>query len=264
VGTSGGARPADVLRLVSYNVHDLRDDRDAVAHVLRSMRSDVALLQEVPRRWFERPRVSRLARECGLRWSSGGRPSGGTAVFVSRRVDLVAATAFRLPVRGPFTRTRGAAFATVELGGARLTAVSVHLPLQPAQRVSHARIVRARLAAHPPTGSGPTSLVVAGDLNEPPGGPAWAVLGAGLRDAAASDGREPAPTFTARRPERRIDAVLVGPGARVGSVRVPGAAVGTDRGAGGDGPWPDVTLQDLWSASDHLPVVVDLLLGSGG
>jgi hypothetical protein len=47
-------------------------------------------------------------------------------------------------------------------------------------------------------------------------------------------------------------------------VRVPGSAVGTDRGAGGDGPWPDVTLQDLWSASDHLPVVVDLLFGSGG
>lgn len=253
------ARRGNLLRLVSYNVHDLRDDRDAVAHVLRSMRCDVALLQEVPRRWFERPRVSRLARECGLLWASGGRPSGGTAVFVSRRVDLVAATAFRLPVRGPFTRTRGAATATIVLDGARLTAVSVHLPLQPARRVSHARIVRARLAAHLAEGGGPASLAVAGDLNEQPGGPAWAVLGAGLTDAAAADG-EPAPTFTARRPTRRIDAVLVGPGARVGSVRVPGSV-----GGGvdvGDGVWPEVTPEDLVSASDHLPVVVDLLLGS--
>jgi endonuclease/exonuclease/phosphatase family metal-dependent hydrolase len=253
-----GARRADLLRLVSYNVHDLRDDRDAVAHVLRSMRCDVACLQEVPRRWFERRRVSRLARECGLRWASGGRPSGGTAVFVSRRVDLVAATAFRLPVRGPFTRTRGAATVTVDLGGSRLTAVSVHLPLRPAQRVSHARIIRARLAANPAAGRGPTSLVIAGDLNEPPGGPAWATLGAGLTDAAAADG-EPAATFTARRPARRIDAVLVGLGARVGSVRVPGSV-----GGGLDGVWPGVTPDDLWSASDHLPVVVELLLGSGG
>jgi endonuclease/exonuclease/phosphatase family metal-dependent hydrolase len=255
------ARRGDLLRLVSYNVHDLRDDRDAVAHVLRSMRCDVACLQEVPRRWFERPRVSRLARECGLRWASGGRPSGGTAVFVSHRVDLVAATAFRLPVRGPFTRSRGTATATVDLAGARLTAVSVHLPLEPAQRVSHARIVRARLAAHLAGGSWPTSLVVAGDLNEPPGGPAWEVLGAGLTDAAAVDG-EPAPTFTARRPVRRIDAVLVGRGLRVGPVRVPGSV-----GAGADvadGVWPEVRPEDLWSASDHLPVVVDLLLGSGG
>jgi endonuclease/exonuclease/phosphatase family metal-dependent hydrolase len=253
-----GARRADLLRLVSYNVHDLRDDRDAVAHVLRSMRCDVACLQEVPRRWFERPRVSRLARECGLRWASGGRPSGGTAVFVSRRVDLVAATAFRLPVHGPFTRTRGAAIATVDLGAARLTAASVHLPLQPAQRVTHARMVRARLAANRAAGEGPTSLVIAGDLNEPPGGPAWAALGYGLTDAAAAHG-EPAPTFTARRPVRRIDAVLVGPGARVGSVRVPGSV-----GVGVEGAWPGMTRDDLWSASDHLPVVVDLLLGSGG
>jgi endonuclease/exonuclease/phosphatase family metal-dependent hydrolase len=261
VAGTHGARRGDLLRLLSYNVHDLRDDRDAVAHVLRSMRCDVACLQEVPRRWFERPRVSRLARESGLRWASGGRPSGGTAVFVSRRVGLVAATAFRLPVRGPFTRTRGAATATVDLDGAALTAVSVHLPLDPAQRVSHARIVRARLA-DAAGGSGPTtSVVVAGALNEPPGGPAWAVLSAGLTDAAAADG-EPAPTFTACRPTRRIDAVLVGPGVRVGSVLVPGS-VGAGVDVGG-GAWSEVTPEDLWSASDHLPVVVDLLLGSGG
>jgi endonuclease/exonuclease/phosphatase family metal-dependent hydrolase len=38
-------------------------------------------------------------------------------------------------------------------------------------------------------------------------------------------------------------------------VRVPGAGAGT---------WPDVTSEDLAAASDHLPVVVDLLLGSAG
>ena len=184
-------------------------------------------------------------------------------MFVGRRVDLLATTAFRLPVPGPFTRTRGAASATVGLDGARLTAVSVHLPLQPAQRVRHARMVRSRLAASTAAGAGTVSLAIAGDLNEPPGGPAWAVLGAGLTDAAVADGSEPAPTFTARRPRRRIDAVLVGSGVRVGSLRVPGST-GGPAGGGRAGMWPDVTPHDLWSASDHLPLVADLLLGSDG
>jgi endonuclease/exonuclease/phosphatase family metal-dependent hydrolase len=248
VDAAAGASSGPRLRLVSYNVHDLRDDPDAVAHVLRSLRCDVACLQEVPRRWFERPRTSRLARECGLRWVSGGRPSGGTAVFVGRRLDLVASDAFRLPARGRFSRRRGAATATVDCDGSLLTAVSVHLPLRPDERVSHARIVRARLAARAELGRATASLVIAGDLNEPPDGPAWAVLASGMTDAGTAHGAAPAPTFSARRPRRRIDAVLVGSGARVDRVvhDVPG-----------------VTVDDLRSASDHLPVAVDLLLSSG-
>lgn len=249
--TSGDGVP---LRVVSYNVRDLLDDRDAVAHVLRTLRCDVACLQEVPRRWFQRPAVDRLARETALRWASGGRTSGGTAVFVGRRVDLVHAQAFRLPVPGPLTRTRGAATATVAIDGAGLTAVSVHLPLSAAQRVAHARTVRARLAAAPAFPGGPTSLVVAGDLNEPPGGGAWSVLGAGLVDAAVLGGAAVS-TFTARSPRRRIDAVLVSPDVVVGAVDVPGSG---DAGAGA--LQLDVSLDDLRSASDHLPVVVDLWL----
>lgn len=241
------------LRVVTYNVRDLLDDRDAVAHVLRSLRCDVACLQEVPRRWFQRRAVDRLARETALRWASGGRASGGTAVFVSRRVTLAHAHAFHLPVSGPLTRTRGAAAATLTIDGATLTAVSVHLPLSPAERVTHARIVRTRLAAAPALAGGATSLVVAGDLNEPPGGDAWGVLGAGLEDAAALSGVA-APTFTARNPRRRIDAVLVSSDVAVRAVHVPGSG-------GDDGP--DVSLDDLRSASDHLPVVVDLLLARG-
>jgi endonuclease/exonuclease/phosphatase family metal-dependent hydrolase len=76
-----------------------------------------------------------------------------------------------------------------------------------------------------------------GDLNEEPGGPTWARLTSGLVDAVAA----PRPTFTARRPRRRLDAVLVSPG-----LRVTGSAVRRD----------DVTRR----ASDHLPVVVDLAL----
>ncbi|HET8614062.1 MAG TPA: endonuclease/exonuclease/phosphatase family protein [Actinomycetales bacterium] len=237
--------------MATYNVRDLRDDRDAVTAVLRSLRCDVLCLQEVPRRWFERSSVSRLAREAALRWVCGGRPSGGTAVFVSRRVDVLDHVAFRLPVPGPFTRTRGAAAVTVALDGASLTAVSVHLPLDSELRETHARIVRARVAAQPTPAADAGCLVLAGDLNEPPGGPAWAVLGAGLRDVGAGPGA--APTFPALRPRRRIDALFVGDGPRVTDVRVPGSA-----GAATAADEP--SLEDLRSASDHLPVVIDLVL----
>ena len=75
-------------------------------------------------------------------------------------------------------------------------------------------------------------LVIGADVNEEPGGPAWAALAEGLRDAA----RDCGPTFPLREPRRRIDALLVDPRLQVVSVEVPR-------------PGP---------MTDHLPVVVDL------
>jgi endonuclease/exonuclease/phosphatase family metal-dependent hydrolase len=241
-----------LLRLLSYNVHDLLDDADAVAHVVRSCRPDVACLQEVPRRSVTGRRVRRLARETGLRWTAGGRGSGGTAVFTSPRVDVLAASAGRLPVAGPFTRTRG--YALARLSG--LTVVSVHLPLRAAERVAHAELVLDVLRGQP------QPWVVAGDLNESPDGAAWSVFGAALLDAfggtpagtSASGPAEPgAPasglTYPARAPRRRIDAALVSPGVVVERCVVASAD-------------EHLSPADLQAASDHLPVLVDLRLNS--
>ncbi len=93
---------------------------------------------------------------------------------------------------------------------------------------------------------GPGPYVVAGDLNEAPGGPAWRVLTAGLADGAAEVGVEGSATFPARGPRQRIDAVLAT--AAFVSVRVPGIEDGVDPA-------------ELATASDHLPVVADLRLG---
>ncbi len=228
---SDGARP---LRLLTWNVHDLLDDADAVAHALRSCRPDVACLQEVPRRPLTRHRVRRLARESGLRWVAGGRGSGGTAVFAGRAVDVLVGRSASLPVRTPLTRTRGYALARVRLAGsAPLTAVSVHLPLREGERLAHVRQVLAEV--------GPGPLVVAGDLNEPPSGPSWALLQRTLLDAGA-DGP---PTYPARDPRRRIDAVLVS------------ADVGVEQ-IGVAGPEQGLWLADLRAASDHLPVLATL------
>jgi endonuclease/exonuclease/phosphatase family metal-dependent hydrolase len=126
-------------------------------------------------------------------------------------------------------------------GGPAVTVVSVHLGLDPAERVRQARMVLDQLPA-----IGPAPYVIAGDLNEPPGGPGWEVLGALVQDVAPTG----EPTFPARAPRRRIDGVLASAGMVVHSARVVGAADGAD---------PD----DLVAASDHLPVVADLVVRSG-
>jgi endonuclease/exonuclease/phosphatase family metal-dependent hydrolase len=208
------------LRVLTYNLRDLKDDGSAVARVIRAVRPDVACLQEVPRHPFSGHRIGRLADSCQLLWSGGASSaSGGAVILTSIRVDQRAAQSGRLPVGGTFTRSRGYAAAVVALpGGRSVTVASVHLILQPQERERHARILLDRLRAF-----GPAPYVVAGDLNEPPGGPAWRVLGVAVRDAA----------------------VLVSPGLVVHSVRV----VGPDDG---------VAAADLRAASDHLPVIADL------
>lgn len=227
----------DAVRVVSYNVRDLLDDRDAVAHVVRSCRPDVLCLQEAPRRPLTAHRLRRLARETALRWVCGGRASGGTAVLVHPRLEVVDAEAHQLPVAGRLTRRRGYATASVRTPeGGELTAVSLHLSLRDDERVRHVGAVLDRLSA---TGR---ALVVAGDLNEGPGGPAWDALGRGLTDAGAAGA---ALTYPARAPRHRIDAVFVSGGVEVVDVHVAGAVERLDA---------DV----LTAASDHLPLVADL------
>jgi endonuclease/exonuclease/phosphatase family metal-dependent hydrolase len=84
------------------------------------------------------------------------------------------------------------------------------------------------------------AAVLAGDLNEPPGGPAWQALADVVHDPGAGS----APTFSARHPRRRIDAVLAAPGLEV-----------LDYG------WPPgVAEEDVLMASDHRPVLATIRL----
>ena len=235
---------ASQLRLVGYNVRDLLGDHDAVAHVIRVCRPDVLCLQEAPRRPGTLRRTARLARETGLRQVTGGQGSGGTAVLVHPRLDVVAAEADRLPVAHWWTRTRGYALARVRLpDGAELAVCSVHLPLHAEERLEHMGRVRTRLEAE---AQGP--VVVSADLNEPPGGPSWTAFGDLCRDAVEVRRGGPVsdlPTYPARAPRLRIDGVLVSPGVRVLALRPAGADLG-------------LTAADLAAASDHLPLVADL------
>lgn len=242
-----GAMP--VLRVMTYNLKGLKLDAAAAAAVVRAADPDVVGVQEPPRGPLGRWRLRRFARDAGLRVAVGHGGARTTALLVARRAASVeGARAVRLPWFGPRERRtawtrRGYALATVE--GVRV--VSVHLSLDRLERARHLTRILAEVRASP----GP--CVVVGDLNEQPGGETWGRLGELLRDAHGDapggaggagpvDGRvEPARTFSAVRPRRRIDAVLAS------AELVPRAAHVPDDDA-------------ARRASDHLPVVADLEL----
>ncbi len=108
---------------------------------------------------------------------------------------------------------------------------SVHLGLDADERVRHAEVVRELVAAY----QGERG-VIAGDLNERPGGRAWSTLSHGFGDPGRT---ADAPTYPARGPASRIDVVFVPDGVDATSRVVTGPAV--------------------VAASDHCPVVVDVV-----
>ncbi|NMR19787.1 endonuclease/exonuclease/phosphatase family protein [Cellulomonas fimi] len=216
--------PVGRLRVMTYNIKGLTLDEDALVQVVRSVAPDVLGVQEPPRALRGRRRLRTFARRCGLRVAVGGGGARTTALLVSEHVAVTGAGARRLPWRLGQVR-RG--FCVARVDGV-LVAV-LHLALGAHERGRHLDRVLREIDRE----TGPR--VVVGDLNEQPGGEVWGRLTRHLRDAV-----EPAaPTFSARRPRRRIDAVLISPDLRV----VEATVLRDDR---------------TRRASDHLPIVVDL------
>lgn len=223
------------LRVLSWNVHGLRDDTGALARIVRHLDPDVMCVQEAPKYFRWRARCAALARELGIVYVTGGGSTGGTALLAHLRVDVTAAEEVCLSRQWGWP-DRGVAAASVARGGAELVVTSIHLPLDAQQRLAHAR----RALAVTRGVGGPYALV-AGDINERPGGQAWQLLAeGGLRDLGPGSG----PTFPADDPNRRIDGVLATSGVEVVDYRVVEAA-GVER------------------ASDHRPVLVTVSVPVG-
>lgn len=224
------------VRLLTYNVRSLRDDTAALVRVLRAHEPDVVCVQEAPRFLLSSWQLRRPARQAGLGYVCGGRSAAGPALLAAPEVRVRTRAAYRF-AKAPGLHRRGVAVAQLEVGGVELTVASMHLGLRPDERVRNIADVAAVLAGST------TPLVLAGDVNEPPGGPAWEALAAlGLRDAYAVAPRGGELTFPAALPRRRIDGIFVGPGLEVVSCGVPTDLAGTD----------------LTSATDHLPVLAVL------
>ncbi len=216
------------LRVLTFNVRQLRDDPAAVREVLATSGADVVAVQEPPRGPRGAGRLRRLAGAAGFGAVVVGGGTRTTALLVRDGLSVTGRRAVRLPWRPGRTR-RGLAVADVE--GVRV--VSAHLSLVPAERARHlVRLLRV-VASAPGRG-----CVVAGDLNEDPDGPTRQTLVLHLHEVTTAAG----PTFTASHPRRRLDAILVSRGVTATRVHVVGP--------------PELVRR----ASDHLPVVADLHL----
>ena len=220
---------AEPIRLLSWNIWKLFGDPLAVHRVLRSAEPDLVCLQEAPAMPWSTWQLSALARASGLTLVAGGRSGAGNAMLCSSRLQVEEAEAFRFRPLNRWIQRRGAVLASVGLsGGPQVQVAGVHLSLDPGERHAHVKELVARLSANR------LPSVVAGDLNELPGGPSWQALAVVATDPAP----DAAVTFTVARPRKRIDVVLTGPG--IETVEY--------------GQWqPD--LRDAGLASDHLPVL---------
>jgi endonuclease/exonuclease/phosphatase family metal-dependent hydrolase len=254
----------ELLRVVTWNVHDLFDAEDTllppgadddvlssfaaeeklarVAAVLLRLDADVVLLQE----------VENLALAEGLAERAGypaarlveGRDPRGIDVAALSRLPVVAYVSHRADVGtdGRPLWPRDCVELHVASGGRRVVLVASHLSSalsdDGTRRTEQA--ARLRAIADAVRAAHPDALVVAGgDLNDAPGSDALAPL---LADGAWTDPL-PAGTGTWASGSRR---------ARLDYLLVPRPAVGAVLGASA------VTGDDVAAASDHLPVALDL------
>ena len=225
------------LRLLTYNIHGLRDDADAVSEVIRACAPDVVCIQEAPRflRW--RSKRAAIAREAGLVVATADRPAG-LMLMTSLRARVLSSH-FTLLSKRPQLHQRAVCAAALDVGGVEWHVASVHLSLSDDERAEHLPEIWAALDVR---GDGP--LVVAGDVNEEPHGPVWAGLSSRLVDAWAVSSTGSGHTYSAAQPHKRIDGVFVDPRIEVVECRA------VDH------------LPEVVAASDHLPVLAVLRYSS--
>jgi endonuclease/exonuclease/phosphatase family metal-dependent hydrolase len=221
------------LRVLSYNVHGLRDDRAALIELVRDLDPDVVIVQEAPRRFRWRHKCAALADDFGMVVAVGGLPSLGNLLLVSLRVRVHETWCLRYPLT-PGRHLRGAAFARCSVRGGRFTVTGSHLATDARERPDQAaRWKEALMAVEGP-------LIAGGDLNEGPGGGAWRTVADGLVDTAGTVA-SPTLTFPATLPRLRLDGLFVSPDIDVSRYEV-------------------IETEQARRASDHLPVLAELVL----
>ncbi|MGW4891130.1 endonuclease/exonuclease/phosphatase family protein [Kitasatospora sp. NPDC004240] len=234
-----GPDGSERVRLLSYNIRSLRDDRHALARVIRACAPDLLCVQESPRYWRPEGQAAWLARSTGTVVLAGGGRTAAGPLLLGRPGVRVLAVRDRLLPKTRGLHARGFASALVRVGGSvPFSVTSCHLGLDAGERYGQFGLLLDQVGEREPG-------VVAGDLNEHPDGPGWRLLTGRLTDAhlAAPWGG----TFTSvpENPYQRIDGVFTTPGVRV-------LACGVPQGL------PGVADADLLAATDHLPVLAVL------
>ncbi|MGW0086473.1 endonuclease/exonuclease/phosphatase family protein [Streptomyces sp. NPDC003393] len=257
-GGAASAAPPVPLRVANYNIHagageDGVFDLDRTAGAIRSLHADVIGLEEVDVHWGARSDFTDEAEELAERLhmrayfapiydlppTSEGEQRRRYGVAVLSRYPVIAAENHEItrlstqvpdPVPAP---APGFAEVTVQVRGTFVHVYATHLDYRSDPSVRRAQVddMLGILAED----RGPKVLV--GDFNAEPAAPELSRLWGPLVDAASQGGR----TYPAIDPVKRIDLVTVSP-----DVTVTGAHVAET------------------AASDHRPVVADLLLHRRG
>jgi endonuclease/exonuclease/phosphatase family metal-dependent hydrolase len=240
------------LRVMTYNIRYGNGNLAGTAAAIRASAPDIVGLQEVDVHWAERSsfldqatalgqqlqmqvRFARIYQLAGAQTQDPPREFGVALLSRFPIVDWSNHVITRLstqetnPVPTPLP---GFMEATIDVRGVKIRVFDTHLDYRSDPRVREQQVKE--MLAYIGEPSSPTLLF--GDLNAPPDAPEIQPLLERLRDAwPVSAG--PGLTDPADEPRKRIDYVLVSNHFRIRSASVP------------------VTL-----ASDHRPVVVDLLL----
>lgn len=234
------------LRLATFNIAHGRGrggrvDLARTAATLAALAADVICLQEVDRHYGERSGRVDQAAELGARLrmtavygaavrldpERAGDPPREYGNAVLTRAAATASAVHPLPVR---ERAEPRCLLLVEL--ADVTVGCLHLQHNNPQARARQAAAAVELLPHD------RPAVLAGDLNADPGDPELAALRQRLRDVWPLSGRGRGATFPSRLPRRRLDQVYVDGAVSPLRARV----VPTD-------------------ASDHRPLVVDLVVG---
>jgi endonuclease/exonuclease/phosphatase family metal-dependent hydrolase len=226
------------LRVVSYNVHTQRDDVSAMTTLVRSLRPDVMIVQEAPRRFRWRSRCAQLARRFGLLYACGGLPSLGNLVLTNLRVSVHDTWCVQYPLT-PGRHLRGAALARCSVAGHHFAVAGTHLSTDPRERPVQAAALAQLLSEVD------VPLVLGADLNETSGSAAWRMIASGLTDVAVVAGQSTTPTYPTAAPRQRLDVIFADPRFGVRAYQVVDGALAQ-------------------SASDHFPVLADLVLPDAG
>ncbi|HEY6089177.1 MAG TPA: endonuclease/exonuclease/phosphatase family protein [Gemmatimonadaceae bacterium] len=237
---------------MTYNIRSGNGDLARIAETMRGFSPDLVGLQEVDVHWAERSAFADQARLLGemlhmaLRFAPIYTLPGVDSTKLARQFGVALLSKYPISDWKNDTLTRlstqvqnpvpapapGLLEATIDVGGTPVRVFNTHLDYRsdPAVRRQQVAEMLAQISASP----GPT--LVLGDMNAGPEAPELEPLLERLRDAwrAKSD---PGFTYPADKPVKRIDYVLTSNHFRVRKASVPGT-----------------------EASDHRPVLVDLLL----
>jgi len=237
------------LRVMTYNVHrcvgtDRRLDPGRIADVIAAAQPDVVALQELDvgrARTGGVDQAHAIAQLLGMRSHFHAalkveEERYGDAILTALPERLVRAGPLPGYPRIPGLEPRGALWVEVEKDGVTWQVINTHLGLVPKeQQVQAAALARDWLADARFVSPG----VLLGDFNATPYSVAYKILAGGMSDAQKLNGKTPTACFPSSFPFLRIDHVFVTKKVKVTQVSSPFHAKSR-------------------TASDHLPLVVDL------